>query len=157
TFSFEPGDLVSQIMSYGAASTVDVAVTGPQYADTARFAQAVKAQLARQPLLADLRFGQSLRYPNLDVRIDRVAAGDLGVTADKVARAVVAGTASTRFVAPDYWRDPKSGVSYQVQVQAPQTRMTSAADLANLPVAAASSAGGGDITLGQVAELRQQT
>jgi multidrug efflux pump subunit AcrB len=154
TFSFEPGDLVSQILSYGSSTIADVAVTGPQYGDVAGFAQKLNARLAAQPELADVRIGQSLHYPNIDVRIDRVAAGDVGVTADKVARAVAAGTASSRFIAPDYWRDPKSGISYQVQVQVPQPKMTSAGDVGNLPV---TGTDGSNLVLSQVAQLRQQT
>ncbi len=154
TFSFEPGDLISQIMGFGVASTFDVAVTGPTYGDVAKVAQKLKGRLAGHSDLTDLKFGQSLRYPNVDVRINRVAAGDLGATADQVAQAVVAGTASTRFTAPNYWRDPKSGVSYQVQIQTPQPKMTSVAAIGNLPVA---QNGGADVTLAQVAELRSQT
>jgi multidrug efflux pump subunit AcrB len=154
SFSFEPGDLVSQILSFGSSSVVDVAVTGPQYPAVARFAQKLRGRLAETPQLADVHFGQSLRYPAIDVRIDRVAAGDLGVTADQVARAVAAGTASTRFIAPNYWRDAKSGVSYQVQLEVPQPKMTSLDDLANLPL---TGSGGAGLTLAQVAALRRQT
>jgi multidrug efflux pump subunit AcrB len=49
TFSFEPGDLVSQIMSYGVSATFDVAVTGPSYADVAKVAQKLKSRLAARP------------------------------------------------------------------------------------------------------------
>lgn len=153
SFSFEPGDLVSQILNFGTASTVDIAVLGPQFADVRAYATKLKAALAKSRGLADIKFGQSLNYPNLDVRIDRVAAGQLGTTAEKVGQAVVASTASTRFVTPNYWRDPKSGISYQVQVQVPQPKMTSEAALAAVPVPAES----GDIVLGQVASVRQQT
>ena len=154
TFSFAPGDLVSQILSYGSSTAADVAVLGAQYPDVAAFAQKVKARLAQQPELADVELGQSLRYPNVDVRIDRVAAGDLGVTADKVARAVTTGTASSRFISPNYWRDARSGISYQVQVQVPQPKMTSAADIGNLPV---TGTDGSNLVLSQVAQLRRQT
>ena len=153
-FSFEPGDLVSQILSFGASSIVDIAVTGPRYADVQQFAGKLKQELTGGAGLADFRFGQSLHYPNIDVHIDRVVAGQLGTTADQVGRAVVAGTASTRFVTPNYWRDPKSGVSYQVQVQVPQQAMTSLPDIAAIPVA---RTGGGELQLSQVADLRQET
>jgi multidrug efflux pump subunit AcrB len=53
---------------------------------------------------------------------------------------VVAATASSRFVAPDYWRDPRSGVSYQVQVQIPQPEMTSIQAVQNIPVASSTGA-----------------
>ena len=32
SFSFEPGDIVSQIMNFGAPTPVEVAVTGPDFA-----------------------------------------------------------------------------------------------------------------------------
>ena len=41
---------------------------------------------------------------------------------------------------PNFWRDPKSGVSYQVQVQVPQARMTSMKDIETIPVASATGA-----------------
>ncbi|MES2022842.1 MAG: efflux RND transporter permease subunit [Pseudomonadota bacterium] len=153
TFSFEPGDLVSQILGFGSSTVADVAVMGGQYKDVAGFAQKLKERLAAAPELADVKFGQSLHYPNVDVRIDRIAAGDVGVTADKVARAVAAGTASSRFITPNYWRDPKSGISYQVQLQVPQPKMTSVADVGNLPV---TGTDGSSVLLSQVAQLRQQ-
>ncbi|WP_084584489.1 efflux RND transporter permease subunit [Sphingomonas azotifigens] len=154
SFSFEPGDLISQILNYGTASTVDIAVKGPQYGDVAQYAGRLKAQLAGATQVADLQYGQALHYPNVDVQIDRVLAGQLGTTADKVAKAVVSGTASTRFVTPNFWRDPKSGVSYQVQVQVPQPKMTSVGDIANIPVA---TNNGSDLALSQVARLNEQT
>ena len=154
TFSFEPGDLISQILNYGTASTIDIAVKGPQFADVTQFAARLKTQLAGASQMADLQYGQSLHYPNVNVKIDRVLAGQLGTTADRVAKAVVSGTASTRFVTPNYWRDPKSGVSYQVQVQVPQPKMTSIENVADLPVG---TNNGSDLMLRQVAQLNQQT
>lgn len=57
-----------------------------------------------------------------------------GATANDVGSAIVSATASSRFVAPNYWRDPKSGVSYQVQVQVPQPAMTSLKDVQSIPI-----------------------
>jgi multidrug efflux pump subunit AcrB len=81
-------------------------------------------------------------------------AGQLGTTADEVGKAVVSATASSRFVAPDYWRDPKSGISYQVQVQIPQPEMTSIKDIQTIPVA---SSTGADPLVDQVATVRSDT
>lgn len=152
-FSFEPGDLVSQVLSFGTASVVDIAVTGPQLADVRAYAARLKQALDGRRGIADLKYGQSLAYPNLDVRINRVLAGQAGTTAEKVGQAVVSATASTRFVTPNYWRDPKSGISYQVQVQVPQPSMTSQAAIAAIPVPTSN----GDVLLGQLADIRQQT
>jgi multidrug efflux pump subunit AcrB len=150
-FSFDPGDLVSQILNFGSPSLAEVAVTGPQYADVQAYAERVRQQLLKVQSLRDVEFEEPQHYPTIDVRINRVLAGQLGATATDVGSAVVSATASSRFVSPNYWRDPKSGVSYQVQVTVPQAQMTSIADVANIPV---SSTTGAQPLLSQVAALR---
>ena len=153
-FSFDPGDLISQILSFGSSSLAEVAVTGPQYADVASYAERVRQKLAAVPELRDLQYEEPLHYPTVDIKVNRAMAGQLGTTADAVGSAVVSATASSRFVAPSYWRDPKSGVSYQVQVQIPQTKMTSLADIGNIPVG---STTGAQPLVNQLAELRTST
>jgi multidrug efflux pump subunit AcrB len=150
-FSFDPGDLVSQILNFGSPSLAEVAVTGPQYADVQAYAERVRQQLLKVGSLRDLEFEEPQHYPAIDVHINRVLAGQLGATATDVGSAVVSATASSRFVAPNYWRDPKSGVSYQVEVTVPQAQMTSMADVANIPV---SSTTGAQPLLSQLASLR---
>jgi multidrug efflux pump subunit AcrB len=133
-FSFDPGDLISQILSFGTPSVVEVAVTGPQYNDVLGYAERVEQELSKIAELRDVGFEEPLHYPSISVNVNRVLAGQLGVTADQVGQAVVSATASSRFVAPDFWRDPSSGVSYQVQVQVSQARMTSMKDIETIPV-----------------------
>ena len=153
-FSFDPGDLISQILNFGAPSVAEVAVSGPQYADVQNYAEKVRQRLAQLGSLRDVEIEEPLHYPTVDVQINRVVAGQLGTTADQVGAAVGASTASSRFVAPNYWRDPRSGVSYQVQVQVPQAQMTSIADIANIPVSSSTSA---HPLLSEVAQLRPTT
>jgi multidrug efflux pump subunit AcrB len=153
-FSFDPGDLVSQILNFGSPSLVEVAVTGPQYADVQSYAERVRQQLAAVHSLRDVEFEEPLRYPTIDVQINRVLAGQLGATASDVGSALVSATASSRFVAPNYWRDPRSGVSYQVEVAIPQSQMTSIGDVGNIPV---SSTTGAQPLMSQVAALRHTT
>jgi multidrug efflux pump subunit AcrB len=153
-FSFDPGDLISQILNFGAPSQVEVAVTGPQYADAQAYAQRVRDQLAKVNVLRDVEFEEPLHYPTVSVKIDRMLAGQLGATANDAAAAVVSSTASSRFIAANFWRDPKSGVSYQVQVEVPQPQMTSMEDIANIPV---SSTTGAFPLLRQLATLEPTT
>ena len=105
-FSFDPGDLVSQTLNFGTPSVIEIATTGPAYNDVLSYAGRVERELAKIDELRDLGYEQPLHYPSVDVRINRVLAGQLGVTADQVGQAVVSATASSRFVAPNYWRDP---------------------------------------------------
>ncbi len=150
-FSFDPGDLISQTLNFGTPSVIEVATTGPQYNDVLSYAERVRQELAQINELRDLGYEEPLHYPSVDVHINRVLAGQLGVTADQVGQAVVSATASSRFVSPNYWRDPKSGVSYQVQVQVPQAQMTSVKDIETIPVA---STTGADPLISDVATVR---
>ncbi len=153
-FSFDPGDLVSQILSFGSSSTAEVTITGPQYADVASYAERVRQKLAAISALRDLEYEEPQHYPTVDIRVNREVAGQLGTTANDVGSAIVSATASSRFVSPNYWRDPKSGVSYQVQVQVPQAKMTSLGDIGNIPVG---STTGAQALVNQLADLRSTT
>jgi multidrug efflux pump subunit AcrB len=153
-FSFEPGDIVSRIMNFGAPTPVEVAVMGPDFAATRTFATKVRNELAKIGSLRDLQFGQTLDYPAIQVNVDREMAGQLGVTVDQVGRSFAAATSSSRFVAPNYWADPRTGIAFQVQVQVPQPRMTTLEDLRVVPV----SAGGvAKPLLGDLARIENAT
>ena len=60
--------------------------------------------------------------------------GSSGVTAADIARSVVAATSSSRFVVPNYWPDPKTGIGYQVQVEIPYQIMDSLESIETVPI-----------------------
>src|SRR5712672_48803 len=153
-FSFEPSDIVSRVMSFGAPTPIEVAVSGPNLADSRQYADKLRAKLAQVPTLRDLGFEQELDYPTVKVAVDRERAGVLGVTADDVAKSVVAGTSSSRYTSANYWPDPKSGIGYQVQVEIPEHQMNSLEEVKNLPIARRS---GGQIDLRNVAGVTDGT
>jgi multidrug efflux pump subunit AcrB len=153
-FSFEPGDVVSRIMNFGAPTPVQVAIAGPDFAASRTFAVKVRDELARVPGIRDLQFEQALDYPALRVDVDRQLAGQLGVTMAQIGRSIAAATSSSRFVAPNYWADPKTGIAFQVQIQIPQPRMTSIDDLRDVPVGAGAR---GRPVLGDVARIEDAT
>jgi len=138
-FSFEAADIVTQIMNFGAPTPVEINVSGPDLGTDRGFAEKVRAQLGDVRALRDLQYDEPLDYPSMDINVDRERAGQLGVTAAGVGRSFLAATSSSRFVVPNYWADPKSGVAYQVQVQVPQAEMTSIQDLEHVPVTLGSS------------------
>ena len=153
-FSFEPGDIVGRIMNFGAPTPVEVAVMGPDFAASRAFATKVRAELAKVKSLRDLQYGQALDYPAIQVNVNRQLAGQLGVTVEQVGRSFAAATSSSRFVAPNYWADPRTGIAFQVQVQVPQSRMTTLEDLRVVPVS-----GGGVAAplLGDLARIENAT
>lgn len=132
--SFEPADIVSRVMAMGSPTPIEVAVSGKDFAASRAHAEIVRARLAKIAALRDVQFGQTLDYPSVDVNIDRERAGLLGVRMTDATRSLVAATASSRFTVPNFWADTKTGVSYNLQVQVPQTQMRSLEDLRNVPV-----------------------
>lgn len=152
--SFEPADIVSEIMSFGSATPVEVAVRGASLDESRAYMLEVEKKLQKLEPLRDVQIAQSLDYPTINVRVDREKASTSGTTAAEIARSVVAATSSTRFIAQNYWPDPKSGIGYQVQVEIPQSTMTSADDLAAVPVA---SHEGRALLLRDVAQLSPGT
>jgi multidrug efflux pump subunit AcrB len=152
--SFEAADIVSQVMSFGSPTPVEVAVQGISLQDDYAYAQKVHAQLAKLTFLRDLQFAQEMNYPTMDINIDRDRAGQFGLTMADVTRSVVPATSSSRFTQPNYWRDPASGNAFQIQVQMPQNRMQGAEEVGNIPVM---QNGRSDARLTDVAALKPGT
>jgi multidrug efflux pump subunit AcrB len=140
--SFEAGDIISQVMSFGSPTPIEVAVQGPSLAVSRPFAQRVYAELSKVPSLRDLQYAQPLDYPSLQVQIDRDRAGQYGVTTADVARSLVAATSSSRYTDLNFWRDPASGNGFQIQVEILQSKIASIEDLSDLPVMPPNSSNG---------------
>jgi multidrug efflux pump subunit AcrB len=134
TVSFEAGDIISQVMSFGSPTPIEVAVQGPSLAVSRPFAEKVYGELAKVASLRDLQYAQPLDYPSLQIQIDRNRAGQYGVTTADVARSLVAATSSSRYTDLNFWRDPNSGNGFQIQVEIPQSKIASIDDVSDLPV-----------------------
>lgn len=153
-FSFESGDIISQVMNFGAPTPIEVAVAGPDLAANRAYADRVQTELEKISELRDLHFEEPLDYPSLNVSFNRELAGQLGVTVSQAGHALVDATSSSRFVTPVFWADPNSGVGYQVQVEFPQPSMATAEDLENIPVM---SGGSSHPLLGDIAQVTYGT
>jgi multidrug efflux pump subunit AcrB len=132
--SFEAADIVSQVMSFGSPTPVEVAIVGSNLQDDYQYADRVQRELAKLPFVRDLQMVQERNYPTVDINIDRARAGQFGLTMADVVRSVVPATSSSRYTSANYWRDPVSGNGFQIQVQLPQNRVQSVDDLTTLPV-----------------------
>jgi multidrug efflux pump subunit AcrB len=152
--SFEAGDVVSQVMSFGSPTPIEVAVKGGNLQDDYKFAQQIQIQMGGLPFLRDLQIAQEVNYPTMDININRERAGQFGLTMADVSRSVVPATSSSRFTQPNYWRDPASGNAFQIQVELPQNRMQSADELGSLAVM---QEGHADLRLADIAALTPGT
>ncbi len=133
-FSFEPADIVSEVMSFGSPTPIEIAARGANLDESRAYMLELRNELSAIPALRDVQLAQSLDYPTVNVQVNREKASSSGTTTSQIARSVVAATSSTRFVVQNYWPDPKTGIGYQVQVEIPQPVMTQPEDLATIPV-----------------------
>ena len=152
--SFEPSDIVSRVMSFGAPTPIEVDISGPSLANSRLFAEKIRQKLAGLSYLRDVQFGQTLDYPSIAVGFDRERGGALGITTTDVVRALAPLTSSSRFTQPIYWAAPNTGIALQIQVEMPTSAVATLDDLNNLPVA---NGTGGTSLLRNVATVQQTT
>lgn len=134
TFGFQPGDIVTTVMSFGSLTPIAVRLVGTDLNLVRQHAEKIVAEMKKIPHLRDVDFEQQLDYPSVEVTIDREKAGLSGATVDDVARAMVMATSSTRFTNLNYWIDVKTGFDYLVQIQMPPLRMEKPEDVEVLPL-----------------------
>jgi multidrug efflux pump subunit AcrB len=151
--SFEEADIVTQVLSFGSPTPIEVVVQGASLQDDYAYAGKVREQMKKLAFLRDLQFAQAADFPTLDINIDRERAGQFGLTMADVVRSVVPATSSSRFIAPNYWRDPNSGNAFQIQVELPQNRMQSVEAVGDVQIAQ----GQGETRLTDVATLKLGT
>ncbi|SFE50994.1 Multidrug efflux pump subunit AcrB [Chitinophaga sp. CF118] len=132
--SFEPGDIVEQVLNLGSNNPVEIAVVNRNLSEGRKTAQELVKKLSVMPALRDLQIATPLDYPALNLEVDRVKAGQLGISGEQAARSISIATSSSRFTTPNYWLDKSTGTAYQVQVQYPEYRMNSTATLEAIPV-----------------------
>jgi CzcA family heavy metal efflux pump len=138
-FSYPPPDITSQILNFGAPAPLDIQVTGTDRDQTEAFALRVLREIRKINGLVDARMQQSNDYPQLDVAADRSRMAQLGLTERDVTNAVATALAGTSQSAPNFWVNPKNGVSYNMTAQTPEYKLNSLEALQNLPITGATS------------------
>jgi multidrug efflux pump subunit AcrB len=146
--SFEAGDLTEQIMNLGANTPVEIAVVGKNIIEGQAVAEKIKEKLAEVSFFRDVQIISPIDYPAMQISIDRVRAGQLGLTSDDIGKSLTAATSSSRFVQPNYWIDQKAGNAYQVQVEVPQYLMKNPEDVEQIEV-------GKNVTFREVADWKR--
>ena len=138
TFSFLPADMVSQVLNFGAPAPIDVQVAGPNSAKDQAYATELQKRIAAIAGAVDVRLQQSSDYPTFGVDVDRTRAGEVGITERDVTNSMVVNLAGSVQVAPTYWLNPQTGVSYPIVIQTPQYQLDTLEELKNMPITSAS-------------------
>ncbi|HMC76589.1 MAG TPA: efflux RND transporter permease subunit, partial [Vicinamibacterales bacterium] len=154
-FSFIPSDIVSQILSFGLPSPIDVQIVGRDYEANRRFAAGLMTKILRVPGIVDLRVHQVANQPSLEVDVDRTRAAQVGLTQRDVANNLLISLSGSGQTSPTFWLNPSTGVTYNVATMTPQYRMNSLQDLGTIPVSAAGGGGDRGLMLEGVATVRR--
>ena len=133
-FFFQPADIVSQILNFGLPAPMDIQLAGADMRQNYAIAQQMANRLRQIPGTADVHVQQMMDLPTLHLQIDRSMATQVGMNTRDVAQNVLVSLSGSFQTAPNFWLNPRNGVSYQVAVQAPQYRVTALQDLMNVPV-----------------------
>jgi len=133
TFFFQPADIVTQILNFGLPSPIDVQVQGYDPANY-EIARHLRERLATVPGTVDVHMHQVVNAPDLHLDIDRVRAAQFGLTQQDVANSIYISLSSSAAVQPNFWLDPKMGITYQVAAQTPQHNINSINALQNTPI-----------------------
>ena len=135
-FFFQPADIVTQILNFGTPAPIDVQIRGMN--QPANYAVGLKLanEIRHIPGAVDVHVQQAFDAPTLFMNIDRTRAQFVGMEARDVAQNVLVSLSSSFQTAPNFWLDPRNGVSYQVAVQTPQYRVDNYQALQNTPVTA---------------------
>jgi CzcA family heavy metal efflux pump len=140
TFSFLPADIVSQILNFGLPAPIDIQIVGYGVEANRAFADKLLERVRRVPGTVDLRIQQPFDQPYLHVNVDRTKAQQVGYTQRDVANNLLVSLSGSFQTTPEFWVDPKTGVSYSIATQTPQYRIDSLQDLENIPVTGPSGA-----------------
>jgi multidrug efflux pump subunit AcrB len=138
-FFFQPADMVDQVLNLGQPAPIDVRVSGPDQAESFATASRIARALTRVPGVADSHVFQVPDSPALTVNLDRALATEQEVTQQSAADNVLVATNSSAQTAPNFWVDPRNGVSYPLVVQVPTYTFASSQDLQTIPVTSGES------------------
>jgi multidrug efflux pump subunit AcrB len=136
---FSSGSMVDAILNSGMPAPIDVQVSGRSLKQSFAVAQDLAARIRQLPGVGEVYIPQDMNYPGLRLDVDRVHAGELGLTQKEVVDNVITALNSNSMIAPNYWVDRKSGNDYFLTVQYFENGRASIhnfADLTNIPIRA---------------------
>jgi len=134
TFAFLPADIVSQILNFGLPAPIDIQIVGNKLAENRVVANNLLAKLRSVRGLVDARIQQPGDEPAINVNVDRTKAIQAGLTQKDVAQNLLIALSGSSQTTPNFWLDPKNGVSYPLMTEVPQYDIHSLQTLANVPL-----------------------
>src|SRR5579863_5820627 len=123
TFFFQPANITNQILNFGLPAPIDLQVVGRDAAAGYQIALGLANKIARIPGAVDVHVHQVVDQPDIRMNVDRIKAGQLGLTERDVSGNMLISLSGSSTVAPAFWVNWANGVNYFVAVQTPQYKV----------------------------------
>lgn len=136
---FSSGSMVDAILNQGAPAPIDVQISASDLNHIYDTAQSLASRFRSLPGVGEVYIPQDMNYPGLRLDIDRVHAGELGLSQKDVIDNVITALNSNYMIAPNYWVDYKTGNDYYLTVQYFEhgnAAIHNRLDLSNIPLRA---------------------
>ncbi len=134
TFYVVPVDIVTQILNFGLSSPIDIQIVGPNLYANRALAARMLDEVRYVRGAADVRIQQPFNEPNFTVNVDRTRAASTGLTQQNVAQGLLVALSGSFQTSPNFYLDPRNGVTYNIAIQAPQYRLDTMAEFQSLPI-----------------------
>jgi multidrug efflux pump subunit AcrB len=134
TTYFQSGGIVDAVLNQGLPAPIDVQVSGSNLEAAYRTATQLAGEIRNAAGVSEVYIPQDVDYPSLHLDVDRLRAGELGLTQKEVVDNVITALTSNGMIAPSYWIDPKTGNDYMLTVQYPEQNIQSLSDLRGIPL-----------------------
>lgn len=132
--SFEPIELTEKLMSQGSATPIEVRVAAKDIGDLSVYSARLVKKLQQISYLRDVQIAQPLKFPTINIRLDRQKLAQLGLSIENVSKSISDVTASSRYTLKNLWLDNKKQYTYNTEVQVPEYMMNSLEQLQATPV-----------------------
>ncbi|HEY3654164.1 MAG TPA: efflux RND transporter permease subunit [Steroidobacteraceae bacterium] len=142
SFGFLPADIISQILNFGLPSPIDIQVVGGDVNGNRAAAAKLAGRLRQVQGLVDLRIQQPDDAPAINIDVDRTKAIKAGFQQRQISQNLLIALSGSSQTSPNFWLNPKNGVSYPLMTMTPQYTVDSLDALRNIPLAS-SGAGAG--------------
>jgi multidrug efflux pump subunit AcrB len=140
---FQAGGLVDSVVNQGLPAPIDIQISTNNQQEAFATAQAMATKLRALSSITDVYIPQDLKYPGIQLNIDRERASLIGLSPKDVVDNVITALTSNGVIAPSYWIDPNTGNNYMLTVQYSNQQITNMnmEQFENIPLRGAGSKG----------------
>jgi multidrug efflux pump subunit AcrB len=117
TTYFQAGGLVDSVINQGLPAPIDIQISSNDMDGAFDIAKGLAQKIKGLNNVSDVYIPQDLKYPGLEMNIDRERASLIGLSPKDVVDNVITALTSDGQISPSYWIDPNTGNNYMLTVQ----------------------------------------